>query len=83
MVIIVTCKNQKDPIKIVTSLFIIFSNAQWHLTQLSVMESRRNSNLLKLLLLSLLPVRMNKINPKLKALEWSQHFSHYKSMGIF
>ena len=22
-------------------------------------------------------------NPKMKELEWSQHFSHYKSMGIF
>ena len=26
---------------------------------------------------------MKKINSKLKALERSQHFSHYKSMGIF
>ena len=26
---------------------------------------------------------MKKIHPKMKALEWSQHFSHYKSMGIF
>ena len=26
---------------------------------------------------------MKKIHSKLKALEWSQHFSHYKSMGIF
>ena len=32
---------------------------------------------LKLLLLSLLPAR------KMKALEWPQHFSRYKSMGIF
>ena len=24
-----------------------------------------------------------KIEPKMKALEWSQHFSHYKSMEIF
>ena len=24
-----------------------------------------------------------KIRSKLKALEWSQHFSHYKFMGIF
>ena len=31
----------------------------------------------------LLPVRMKKIHPKMMALEWSQHFSHYKSMGIF
>ena len=26
---------------------------------------------------------MKKIQPKLTALEWSQYFSHYKSMGIF
>ena len=26
---------------------------------------------------------MKKIHSKLKALEWSQHFYHYKSMGIF
>ena len=26
---------------------------------------------------------MKKIHSKLKALEWSQHFSHYKSIGIF
>ena len=47
------------------------------------MGSRQNSNPSKLLWLSLLPVRMKKINPKIKVLEWSQHFSHYKYMGIF
>ena len=26
---------------------------------------------------------MKKIHSKLKALEWSQHFYHYKSIGIF
>ena len=26
---------------------------------------------------------MKKIHPKMKVLEWSQHFSHYKSIGIF
>ena len=31
----------------------------------------------------LLSARIKKIHSKLKALEWSQHFSHYKSMGIF
>ena len=34
-------------------------------------------------MLSLLLVRMKKIHLKLKALEWSQHYSNYKSMGIF
>ena len=27
--------------------------------------------------------RMKKINKKIKALEWSQHFSHYRSIYIF
>ena len=31
----------------------------------------------------LLPTRMKMIHTKMKELEWSQHFSHYKSMGIF
>ena len=47
------------------------------------MESCRNSNPSKLLWLVLLSARMKKIHPKMKVLEWSQHFSHYKSMGIF
>ena len=69
--------------RVVTTVFIDFSDAQGQLTLKSVMESCRNSNLTKLLLLSLLPARMKKLHPKMKALEWSQHFSHYKSMGIF
>ena len=87
MVILVDCKNEEDPIKsegarVVTTLFIDFSNAQWQLTAKSVMESCQNSNSSKLLWLVLLPARM-KMHPKMKALEWSQYFSHYKSMGIF
>ena len=31
----------------------------------------------------LLSARMKKIHPKMKVLEWSKHFSHYKSMGIY
>ena len=31
----------------------------------------------------LLSARMKKIQLKMKTLEWSQHFSHYKSMGNF
>ena len=46
------------------------------------MGSGRNSKSIKLLWLSLLPPRMMKIHPKLNALECSQHFSHYKSMGF-
>ena len=33
--------------------------------------------------MSLLPTRMKLIHTKMKELEWSQDFSHYKSMGIF
>ena len=67
----------------VTTLFINFSDAQGQLTPKSVMEPCRNSNPSKLLKLVLLSARMKKIHPKIKFLEWSQRFSHYKSMGIF
>ena len=88
MVVLVACKNEEDPIKnegarVVTTLFIDFSHAQGQLTLKSVMESCLNSNPSKLLWLTLLPARIKKIHSKLKALERSQHFSDYKSMGIF
>ena len=67
----------------VTTLIIDFRVAQGQLTQKSVMESCQNSNPSKLLWLTLKLARMKKTNLKLKALEWSQHFSHYKSIGIF
>ena len=67
----------------VTTLFIDFSDTQGQLTPKSVMKSCRNSNSSELLLLVLLPARMTKIHSRMKALEWSQHFSHYKPMGIF
>ena len=67
----------------VTTLFINFSDAQGELTLKSVMESCPNSNSSELLWLVLLSANMKKIQPKMKVLEWSQHFSHYKSMGIF
>ena len=84
----VACKNEDDPIKnegarVVTTLFIDFSHAQGQLTPKSVMESCRNSNPIKLLWLTLLPAIMKKIHWKMKVLEWSQRFSHYKSMGFF
>ena len=43
----------------------------------------RNWNPSKLLFMSSLPTRMKLIHTKMKELEWSQDFSHYKSMGIF
>ena len=43
----------------------------------------QNWNSSKLLCMSFLPTRMKLIHTKMKELEWSQDFSHYKSMGIF
>ena len=88
MGLLVACKNEEDPVKnegarVVTTLFINFSDAQGQLAPKSVMESCLNSNSSKLLWLVLLSARTKKIHPKMKVLEWSQHISHYKSMGIF
>ena len=88
MSLLLACKNEEDPIKkegarVVTTLFINFSDAQGQLTPMSVLESCRNSNSCELLWLVLLSARMKKIHQKMKVLEWSQHFSHYKFMGIF
>ena len=47
------------------------------------MASGENSKTSKLLWLSILPARLKKIHPKMKALAWSQHFSHFKYIGIF
>ena len=70
----VTCKNEEDPIKnegarVLTSLYLNFSDAQGQPAQKPVVEFRRNSNSSKLLLLSFLPARMKKIQSKIKALE--------------
>ena len=43
----------------------------------------RNSNSSKLSCMSSLPARMRLIKSKMKEIECSQDFSHYKSMGIF
>ena len=88
MGLLVACKNEEDSIKnegarVVTTLFINFSDAQGQLTPKSVVESCRNSYSSKLLWLVLLSSRMKMIHLKMKVLEWSQHFSHYKSIGIF
>ena len=79
---LVVCMNEEDPIKnegarVVTTLYMNFSDAQGQLTPKSVMESCPNSNSSELLWLVLLSARMKKIQPKMKVLEWSQHFSHY------
>ena len=88
MDVLVTCKYEEDPIKnegarVVTTLYSNFSDAQGQITLVLVSVSGRNLNSSKLLCMSSLPARMRMIDSKMKELECSQDFSHYKSMGIF
>ena len=88
MVVLLTCKNEEDPIKnegtrVVTTLYSNFSDAQGQITLVLVSVSGRNLNSSKLSCMSSLPARMRMIDSKMKELECSQDFSHYKSMGIF
>ena len=83
-----TCKYEEDPIKnegttAVTTLYSNFSDAQGQITLVLVSVSGRNLNSSKLSCMSLLLARMRMIDSKMKELECSQDFSHYKSMGIF
>ena len=88
MVVLLTCKNKEIPIKnegarVFATLYIDFSDAQGQITLESMVVSGQNRNTSKLSCISSLPTRMKLINTKMKELEWSQDFSHYKSMGIF
>ena len=88
MVVLLTCKNKEDTIKnegarVITTLYIDFSDAQGQINIESVVVSCRNWNSSKLSCMSLLPTIMKMIHTKMKELECSQDFSHYKSMGIF
>ena len=88
MVVLLTCKNKEDPIKnegtrVFTTFYMDFSDPQGQITLELVVVSSQNWNSSKLSCMSLLLTRMKMIHTKMKELEWSQHFSHYKSMGIF
>ena len=88
MVVLLTCKNKEDPIKnegarVFTTLYIDFSDTQGQITLKSVVVSSQNWNSSQLSCMSSLPTRMKMIHTKMKKLECSQDFSHYKSMGIF
>ena len=80
MVVLVTCKNEEDPIKnegvrVFKTLYINFSDAQGQITPESVVVSGRNLNSSKLLCMSSSPAKMKMIQSKMKGLEWSQHIS--------
>ena len=66
-----------------TTLYVNFSDAQGQITLESVVVSGRKLNSSKLSCMSLLLARMRMIESKMKELDCSQDFSHYKSMGIF
>ena len=58
----------------------IFSDAQGQLTRQSLVRSGRISNSSDILWMSSLLASMKKIQSKMKALEWTQHFPHYNCM---
>ena len=81
MVVLVTCKNEENPIKnegtrVATRLFVDFSDVQGQITPLSMVGSGRNSNSFKHICMSSLPAKKKKIQSKMKAVEWPQHISH-------
>ena len=83
-----TCKYEEDLVKnegarVLTTLYITFSDVQGQITLVLVVVSGRNLNSSKLSCMSSLPARMRSIKSKMKERECSQDFSHYKSMGIF
>ena len=89
MVVLLTCKNEEDPIinrgaRVLTTLYINFSDTQGQIIALElIVVSGRNLNSSKLSCMSSLPARMRMIESKMKELECSKYFSHYKSNGIF
>ena len=87
MDVLVICKYEdlikNEGARVLTTLNINFSEAQGQITLKLVVVSGRNLNSSKLSCMSFLPARMRMINSKMKELECSQDFSHYKSMGIF
>ena len=64
-------------INIIHRFFQTFKGSLLHI------QSGRSSNSSKLSCMSFLPARMKRIQSKMRALEYSQHFSHYKTMETF
>ena len=88
MNVLVTYQYEEDPIKnrgasVFTTLYINFSDAQGQISLELVVVSGRILFSSKLSCMSSLTAKMRMIDLKMKELECSQDFSHYKSMGIF
>ena len=79
VVILVTCKNEEDPLKskdarVATTQNIDFSNTQGQITSQSEVGSVRNLTSSEMLWMSLLILpRIKKNQIKMKALAWPQH----------
>ena len=58
---------------------LFFQDAQGQITPEFILGSGQNLNSFKLSCMSSLPARMKMIQSNMNGLEWSQHFSHYKS----
>ena len=83
-----TCKYEEDPIKnedarVITTLYSNFSDAPGQITLVLASVSGRNLTSSELSCMSSLPAILRMIDSKMKELECSQDFSHYKPMGIF
>ena len=76
-------RSKNEGASVVTTFYSNFSDAQGQITLVLVSVSGGNLNSSKLLCMSSLPARMRMIQSKMKELECSQDFSHYKSMGNF
>ena len=88
MVVLVTFKNEEDPVKnegsrVFTTSYINFSDAQGQITPESVVVSGRNSDSSKAFMHVLVSCKNEDDSIKMKELQCPQHFSHYKFMGIF
>ena len=59
-----------------------FSGARGRVTLKLMVRSGQNSISSEILWLAWLPVRLMKMQSKMKALSWPKHFLHYKSMRI-
>ena len=79
---LVTYQYEDDPIKNIGAR--VFTTLCINKVTLElVVVSGQNLNSSKLSCMSSLPARMRMIDSKMKELECSQDFSHYKSMGIY
>ena len=76
-------QSKNEEARVFTTLYIDFQTPKGRLLRNLLWEIVEIFNSSKLLCKASLPARMKKIQLKMKALECSQDFSHYKPIGIF